>query len=102
MALKTLLAKPIPADQRIPEGPSQLKPSKNPRYRRRDEFVTMADVPLDDPDYSRKQAEIARLRKELGYAEEIDILVYPEADALVPEPVLAPKPVQQERDKPYH
>lgn len=100
--LKKVWGKPVPAHQTIPAGPSPLKPSKNPRYQRRDEFVTMADVPLDDPHYQRKQTEIARLRRELGYAEEIDILVYPEADVPVPEPVLVPKPVRQEHTKPYY
>lgn len=80
-ALKVFIDTPrhIPPEERIPET-GELKPSVNPRYRRQDEFVSMADVPLNSPDYELKKAEIVRLRKEHGFPAEIDILVHPEAD----------------------
>lgn len=50
--------------------PAGLPPSKNPRYRRIDDFVSMADIALDDPNYERHEQEIAATRARHGYPPE--------------------------------
>lgn len=50
--------------------PKPASEAINPRYRRIDDFFSMADVVLDDELYSAKKHAIERLRAEYGYAAE--------------------------------
>jgi hypothetical protein len=52
---------------------SELPSSKNPRYRRIDNFVSMADVPLDSKDYEYQKRTIAAVRKRHGYPPEVEV-----------------------------